>query len=86
MRGLAWPDADSDDAAEEIEVALPFHVPHVLHLAAFQRQRVLVVVGDGGVNVLLLLGDDLLAIHGGALPWRLSCGRVRTNYTLLRLA
>ena len=56
-------DADGDDAAEEIEIALPFHVPHVLHLAALQGERVLVVVGDGGIDILLLGSDDFLAVH-----------------------
>ncbi len=58
-------DADGDDAAEEVEVALPFHVPDMLHLTALERQRIGEVVGDGGVNELLLLAVDLAAVHAG---------------------
>ena len=58
-------DADRHDAAEEIQIALPLHVPHMLHLAPLQRQRVGKIVGDGGVNVLLFPGNNLFAVHGG---------------------
>src|ERR1035441_4012940 len=64
-------DANGDNAAEEVQVAFPFYVPDVLHLAAFKRQRVLEVVGDGRVDKLLLLGDNLFAVHTrGFLPCR----------------
>ena len=65
---VAVADADRDNAAEEVEVALPFHVPDVLHLAALQRQRVGEVVGNGGIDILLLLGDDFFAVHDHVLP------------------
>ena len=66
--GVAY--ADGDDAAEEVEVALPFHVPDVLHVAALEGQRVGEVVGDGGVDELLLLAVDFASVHGVGRPSR----------------
>ncbi len=60
-RGLAVADADGDDAAEEVEVALAVDVPDVLHLAALDGEGIGEVVGDGREDVFLLLAVDLLA-------------------------
>jgi hypothetical protein len=62
-------DSDGYDAAEEIQVPLPLNVPDMLHLTAFERQRIGEVVGDCGIDELLLAGDDFLAVHGaGSSP------------------
>ena len=69
--GLQWPDGDGQDAAEEVEILAAVQVPDVLHLAAVGDQRLLVVVGDGGPEVFLVLGDDFVAARAAS---ELGCG------------
>jgi hypothetical protein len=66
-------DADGEDAAEAVEVAVALVVPDVLPLAADERERLLVVHRDGGEEKLFVLLDDLGA-------GRLGLGRVQLRF------
>lgn len=56
-------DADGDDAAEKVEVLLSIDIPDVLHLAALEWERLVEIVRNRGIDVLLLLCQDLFALH-----------------------
>ena len=52
---------NGQDAAEEIEILVAFHVPEVLHLAAVGHQRLLEIIGHRRPQIFFVLGDDLFA-------------------------
>jgi len=62
---------DGQDAAEEIEILVAFHVPEVLHFAAVGHQRLLEVVGHRGPKVFLVFGDGFFAARAAR---ELGCG------------
>ena len=53
------PDGDRQDAAEEVEIRLPVGVLDVHPLAGLEDDGLLVVVRDGGEEVLLVLRADV---------------------------
>ena len=62
---VAMSDADCDDAAESVEVALPFLVPHVLHPALHDHERFFVVEENAGVHELLAQGKHFVGRWSG---------------------
>jgi hypothetical protein len=60
---VAMADADSDDAAEKIQILVTVHVPHVLVLGVRNDKRLLVVMKDARKQVLTLSEKDLLFGH-----------------------
>src|SRR6266478_1488829 len=62
---IAVADRNGQDAAEEIQVLAAFQVPQVLHFAAVRHQRPLVVIGHRRPEILLVLGDYLIAAYRG---------------------
>src|SRR5712664_2550697 len=55
---MAVPDADGEDAAEEVQVLAPLHVLDEHSLAGLEGQGLLVVGADVGEQQLLLLAAD----------------------------
>src|SRR5205085_2912748 len=53
------PDTHGQHAAEAIEIAIALVVPHVLSLAAHERERLLVIGSDRREEKLFMLADDL---------------------------
>jgi hypothetical protein len=67
--GIAVPDRDREDAAEEVEVLVAVEILEVLHLAAVGHQGLLEVVGNGWPEVFLVPSDDFVAARAaGKLP------------------
>ena len=56
---VAVADADRDDAGEAIQVLLARLVPHVLHVAFDDHQRIAVIRDDAGRQILMAEGQDL---------------------------
>ena len=62
---VAVPDADSDDAAEEIEILLAVKIVNVTAFRVVDDQRLVIVVGDAGKKVLPVLIKNFLFFHRG---------------------
>ena len=60
---VAVTDADGDDAAEEIQILISIGVPHVLILGVGDHQRFLVVVEDGGEEMVPVGEEDVFFGH-----------------------
>ena len=58
---MAMADADRDDAGEGIEIPPARLVPHVLHVAFDDHQRIAVVRDDAGRQILMPQGEHLVA-------------------------
>ena len=57
---MAMADGDRDDAGEGVEILLARLVPHVLHVAFDDQQRIAVVRDQAGRQILLPQGEDFL--------------------------
>ena len=62
---MAVTDADGDDAAETVEVALALFVPHVLTVAFHDHERLLVIEEDARVHELLAQGQHFVGGRPG---------------------
>jgi hypothetical protein len=56
-------DADGDDAAEEVEKLVSVRVPDELVLCAFDYQRLVEVVKDGGEQIFPLCQEYFVSRH-----------------------
>ena len=65
--GLQWPSPTVTIPPKKSRYLLPFDVPEILHRATIGDERVLVVIGDRGPQIFLVLADDLFAAGGYAL-------------------
>ncbi len=70
---MAMADADGDDAGERVEIPPARLVPHVLHVAFDDHQRLAVVRDHAGRQILMPQREHFLA-RGAVVRCRL-CGR-----------
>ena len=66
---VAMPDADRHDAAQAIQVAPAGFVPHILHGAFDQHDRLFVIQKNAGVEELFAQGQHLLGRGAGVAFW-----------------
>ena len=57
---MAVTDANGDDTAEAVEVALALFVPDVLSVAFHDHERLFIIEEDAGVHELLAQHENLL--------------------------